>query len=329
MGALGSLELYWAMVMDTSASVCADPAACRLDQCLAAATARLEDSGLCFGHGTACAADEAWWLVSHVLDLDPRLEPPLERRLSEGERARVEALLEQRVSTRRPLAYLLGHAWFAGHRFRVDESVLVPRSPLAELIEERFEPWVEPRHIQRVLELGTGSGCIAVACAMALPWARVDATDICPRALALARTNAAGHGVAERVRLVESDLYQQVQGEVYDLIVTNPPYVPMTQRASLPAEYRAEPGIGLFSGADGLDHAAQILAGALAHLSAAGVLVLEVGPGSDELQRQLPEVPFTWLEFRRGGEGVLLAEAGLLREHRGTIAAWLQERRRG
>jgi len=315
--------------MNTSASLCTDPVACRLDQCLAAATARLEASRLCFGHGTACAADEAWWLLSHVLDLDPGRAPPVERKLSGGERARVEALLEQRVTTRRPLAYLLGHAWFAGHRFRVDESVLVPRSPLAELIEERFEPWVQPRDVRRVLELGTGSGCIAVACALALPWARVDAVDICSRALALARANAAEHGVSARVRLVASDLYAQVRGEVYDLIVTNPPYVPMTHRASLPAEYRAEPGLGLFSGADGLDHAARILAGAEAHLTESGMLVLEVGQGADELQRQLPEVPFTWLELQHGGEGVLLAEAGLLREHRATLAAWLQERSGG
>ena len=266
-------------------------------------------AGLCFGHGTDNAGDEACWLVLHAAGL------PLDGSFDDWGRAvdpltgrRIEALARERCATRKPLAYLTGTAFFAGLEFEVDESVLVPRSPIAELIADGFRPWVDPERVRRVLDLCTGSGCIAVATAVALPAARVTASDISPAALKLAARNAARHGVADRVECVRSDLFEALAGRVYDLVVTNPPYVPAARVAELPEEFRHEPGLGLASGGDGLDAALRILLDAPRHLGEDGVLVCEVGESDERLAECLPRVPFTWLEFEHGGSGVFVLD---------------------
>jgi ribosomal protein L3 glutamine methyltransferase len=213
-------------------------------------------------------------------------------------------LLERRIEERRPLAYLLGEAWFYGLRFRVDESVLVPRSPLAELIAAGFRPWLKTETIGSALDLCTGSGCIAVAMACHLPGVPIDAADISAAALAVARRNVALHGMDDRVRLVRSDLFKSLHGRRYDLIVSNPPYVPETQLPDLPAEYRREPVLALAAGQDGLALVLRILAAAPAHLADDGMLICEVGESAGRLQRRLPFAEFTWLEFEHGGGGV-------------------------
>lgn len=275
-------------------------------------------AGVAFGHGTDNAWDEARWLVLGALHL-PFDSPDwvLEARLGAAERAHLAALLARRVGERMPVAYLLGEAWFAGLRFRVDPSVLIPRSPLAELIATRCEPWidaqVEPR---RILDLCCGGGCIGIAAALAWPGAEVVLGDISPAALALARENVALHGVAERVRVVESDLFAALGDEVFDLILTNPPYVDAADMDALPAEFRHEPRLGLAAGADGLDIARRILAEAADHLEPEGLLVLEVGNSADALERAFPQLPFLWPDFEHGGHGIALIHAREIREHR-------------
>ena len=213
-----------------------------------------------------------------------------------------------------PAPYLTGRAWFAGLELRCDARALVPRSPIAEWIERGFEPWLEPDSVGRVLEIGTGGGAIAIACALAFPNATVDAVDISDAALELARENCVAHGVGGRVRLVHSDVYAGAHGR-YDLVVSNPPYVDAGTMASLDPEYRHEPGIGLEAGVDGLDCVHRILAGAGAHLHEDGVLVCEVGASRGALERSCPDVPFTWLELERGGEGVFLLTGDQLAAH--------------
>jgi ribosomal protein L3 glutamine methyltransferase len=274
-------------------------------ECVRACEAALLASSVHFGHGTDNARDEAAWLVLHVAG-----EPcdgsftNWERPLSAGEGARVDAILQRRIRERKPLAYLLGEAYFCGLRFRVSAAVLVPRSPIAELIPVGFSPWVPHGRPGRVLDLCTGSGCIAVAIAHHVPAARVEAADISRAALALAAQNVADHGLEARVELIESDLFEQLAGREYDLIVSNPPYVSAAEMARLPAEYRAEPAAGLTAGEDGLDLVLRILRESPRHLVAGGVLICEVGESAERLQSLLPEVPFTWLEFEHGGDGV-------------------------
>jgi len=207
-----------------------------------------------------------------------------------------------------PLAYLLGSAWFAGLEFEVTRDVLIPRSPLAETVERRFAPWCRLDDGDRILEIGTGSGCIAIAAAVYHTGLRVDATDIDPGALALARRNAHRHAVADRVRFVEADLFPSDERR-YSVIIANPPYVPTRDVAALPAEYRHEPAAALDGGTDGLDVVRRILAGAKARLAAGGVLIVEVGQSADALVAAYPRVPWTWLTFERGGEGVFLLTA--------------------
>lgn len=268
---------------------------------------RFNDAGLYYGHGTDNAQDEAWYLVCGALklpfDLDGRL---LDGRLTEAERQRLEQLVERRISERVPVAYLVGEAWFAGLPFNVDERVLVPRSPLAELIDVGFQPWlgdVEPEHI---LDLCTGSGCIGIACAFAFPEARLVLSDVSADALAVARSNIERHRLSDRVTALQSDVFAGLEAQRFDLIVSNPPYVDAEDLAGMPAEYQAEPALGLGSGDDGLDITRRILQQAAGHLNEGGLLVVEVGNSGRALDEAFPELPLTWVEFERGGQGVFV-----------------------
>ena len=269
--------------------------------------------GLAFAHGTDNAEDEAAALVLHTLGIGyDQPDSVLDQPLSDAQCASVQALLEARVSTRKPAAYLVNEAWFAGLSFYVDERVLVPRSPIAELIEAGFYPWIDPQRVNRVLDLCTGSGCIAVAAALAFPDADIDAADISGDALDVARINIQRHGVESRVNPVQSDVFSGLAGGVYDVIVSNPPYVPVQEMKLLSAEFRHEPELGLAAGFDGMDVVVRILQDAARHLADAGILVVEVGHYRDILSALLPEVPFMWLDFEYGGEGVFLLDAGQL-----------------
>src|SRR5215831_6694311 len=230
----------------------------------------------------------------------------LRRRATGAQEMLVERLLEQRIVGRVPLAYLTHEAWFAGLRFYVDERVLIPRSPFAELIERRFEPWIDARRVTRALDIGTGSGCIALAMAKALPRARVDAVDIDAGALQVAEINCRRLRLTRRVRLVQSDHFAALSGESYDIIASNPPYVGHREMRGLPREYRHEPALALESGREGLDSVAVILEHAARHLRPHGVLVVEVGNTERALMRAYPRLPFTWLDFERGGGGIFL-----------------------
>lgn len=272
---------------------------------------RFNAAGLFFGHGTDNAIDEAAHLVLMGLHLEPGLSARFFNcRLTPGERVTVCELIERRIAERIPAAYLTGRCWFAGLEFSVNADVLVPRSPIAELVEAGFDPWIDGERIARVLDLCAGSGCIGIAAAHYLPDADVDLVDISPAALDVARRNVARYGIAERVRVLESDLFASLTGSQYDVIVANPPYVSRLEFENLPPEYRKEPPLGLLGGEDGLDLAIRILSDAARYLTAGGILIVEVGNSAPVLQQRLPEVPFTWLEFERGGEGVFL----LLRE---------------
>lgn len=280
---------------------------------VARAESALSEAGVFFGHGTDNAWDEAAWLVARACGLPPTLEPAdWERTLDAASAARAAAWLSERIERRVPLAYVIGEAWFCGLPFEVDESVLVPRSPIAELIDSGFEPWVVSGRVHRILDLGTGSGCLAVAMAKVFPEASVDAVDRSTAALELVRRNAERHDVSERVRPVASYGFGALAGSRYDLIVSNPPYVPERRATELPEEYRAEPGMALYSGRDGLDLPLQWLAEAPDYLASHGVLVMEVGEAQGALAASLPEAPLTWLEFEHGGEGVLLVEGAAL-----------------
>ena len=274
---------------------------------LAWATARLARARLSFGHGTDNPRDEAAQLLFHAAGWAHRQAPTAaRRRLAPAARAALAQLVARRIRERIPAAYLTGVSWFAGHEIRVDRRVLVPRSPLAELIEQRFRPFVEPRRVLRILDIGTGSGCIAIACAHAFARARVDAGDISADALAVAALNVRRHRLTRRVRVVRADIYAGLGRHRYDIIVSNPPYVPRPVLARLPPEYRHEPAIGLAAGADGLAAVRAILDGAAARLRPRGVLVVEVGDTAAAVERVWPQVPWLWLEFERGGGGVFL-----------------------
>ena len=268
---------------------------------------RLKRARVFFGHGTDNARDEAAALVMHAMNLAHDAPPrAFERRATAAQLAAIEALVKKRIETRVPLAYLTHEAWFAGLRFYVDERVLIPRSPFAELIERRFAPWIEPARVKRVLDLGTGSGCIALAAAKAFPRARVDAVDIDAGALEVAGINRRRLRLTRRVRLIESDHFEALSGESYDIIASNPPYVGSREMRGLPREYGHEPRLALASGRDGLDSVRVILEQAASHLRPRGLLVVEVGNTERALMRAFPRVPFTWLDFERGGGGVFL-----------------------
>jgi ribosomal protein L3 glutamine methyltransferase len=268
---------------------------------------RLRRAGVFFGHGTDNAWDDAAALVLHALHLPHSGEPALyTRRVGGGDIGRVEELLTRRIEERIPAVYLTGETWFAGLPFHVDPRVLIPRSPIAELIERRFAPWIDPRRVRRILDVGTGSGCIAIACAKALPRAHVDAVDIAPEALEVAAINVRRHRLGRRVRLVRSDHFRALAGERYDIIVANPPYVGRREMSGLPPEYRHEPPIALAAGRDGLDSVGVILREARAHLLPKGLLIVEVGNTEAAVRRAFRRLPFIWLEFERGGGGVFL-----------------------
>ena len=299
-------------------------ATCTLRDFILWAEQRFVQTRLYFGHGTDNARDEAAWLASSALAIPfTELDAHAGRRLTTSEFKTVSELAEARISTRKPLAYLLHEAWFAGLKFYVDERVLVPRSLIGDFIHEQFQPWVNAAHVQRILDLCTGSGCIAIAVALAFPQAQVDAADISNDALDVARINIRQHALAERVHPVASDLFQGLGGRRYDLIVTNPPYVDSADMAKLPQEYQHEPTLALTSGLQGLDDILRILAQASTYLNPNGVLIAEVGNSCLPLQQKFPDVPFMWLTSASGDESVFLLTSAQLNGHAARFAAAL------
>ncbi|TAL72369.1 MAG: 50S ribosomal protein L3 N(5)-glutamine methyltransferase [Rhodanobacter sp.] len=283
---------------------------------------RFAEAGLTFGHSHDNPIDEATHLVLASLHLPPDLPPAYGAgKLVSSEREKVLKLIERRVTERLPVAYLVGETWFAGLKFKSDPRALVPRSPIAELIESGFTPWLDERHVEHALDLCTGSGCIGIAMAEYNPDWHVDLVDVSDDALALARENVALQGVGERVEVLKSDLFAAVRGRRYDLIVSNPPYVTDAEYAALPGEYAHEPKLGLTSGADGLDICLRILDEAADLLADDGLLVVEVGESERALAALLPEVPFVWVEFKVGQMGVFVLEKRDLVAHHAAIHA--------
>ncbi|GAA0839617.1 50S ribosomal protein L3 N(5)-glutamine methyltransferase [Marinobacter szutsaonensis] len=277
------------------------------------ASTQFAASPLFFGHGTDNVWDEAVQLVMRSLNLPLENNTLfLDARLTRDERAMILDRIERRVNDRVPLAYLLGEAWFMGMPFHVDERVLVPRSPIGELLENGLQPWLGDTEVARILDLCTGSGCIGIGAAMVFEDAEVDLSDISGDALAVAESNIDLHDVRNRVRTVKSDVFENITGR-YDVILSNPPYVDAEDLADMPDEYRHEPELGLAAGADGLDIAHRILAKAADHLTEEGLLIVEVGNSWVALDQAYPDLPFTWLEFENGGDGVFLLRAEDLR----------------
>jgi len=272
------------------------------------AVSRFNEAQLFFGHGSDNAWDEAAYLLLHALHLPlDRLEPFLDARLTSDERAAALRLLERRISERLPAAYLTNEAWLGEHRFYVDERVIVPRSFIAELLQEQLEPWIDdPWDVSIVLDLCTGSGCLAILAALAFPEAKVDAVDISPEALAVAKRNVGDYALESRVRLVQSDLFAALEERRYDVIISNPPYVNAESMATLPPEYRREPALALASGKDGLDLVRLMLNDVRERLNPGGLLVVEIGHNRDELEAAFPNTPFTWLDTAAGDQYVFL-----------------------
>jgi ribosomal protein L3 glutamine methyltransferase len=276
--------------------------------------ARLDSADLCYGHGTDNPVDEAFYLIYGLLGIDFADEQAAQRELKPAQEAMLEAALQRRIIERVPTAYLVGRAWFAGHEFYCDERALVPRSPLAELIGGQFEPLLhEPA--SKVLDLCTGGGSIGIATALLWPDCEVDLLDISADALDLAKKNIALHGLGSRVRAIESNLFDAIDSR-YDLIVANPPYVSVQEYDDLPAEFASEPSLGLISVDAGLQIPLKILRDSVDHLSAEGLLVMEVGYSHPQLSERLGQVPLLWLEFEQGGEGVLALTARQLQQYR-------------
>jgi ribosomal protein L3 glutamine methyltransferase len=276
-------------------------------------------AGLTFGHSFDNALDESTQLVLHALHLQHDIGPAYgQAKLTAEEKRAVLELFHRRINEHVPACYLTGEAWFAGLSFKSDARALVPRSPIAELIESGFEPWLGGRPVERALDLCTGSGCIAIAMAHYNPDWQVDGVDISEAALSLAGENKA-RLFAENCSLIHSDMFTGLTGKVYDLIVTNPPYVTNDETDALPQEYSHEPDLGLRAGDDGLDFALKILRDAPAHLSEHGLLVCEVGESERHLLKLLPEVPFAWVEFKVGQMGIFVIDRNDILAHHGKI----------
>lgn len=272
------------------------------------AVSRFTQAKLFFGHGSSDAYDEAAYLILHTLHLPlDRLEPFLDARLTDSERAEVLNIIHRRVEHRIPAAYLTHQALLGEFSFYVDERVIVPRSFIAELLLEQLSPWIaEPEKIGNILDLCTGSGCLAILAAHAFPYASVDAVDLSPAALAVAERNVADYELQDRVNLIESDLFTKLDDKKYDLIISNPPYVDAGSVAALPQEYLHEPKLALGSGHDGLDATRIILEHAAQHLTENGVLIVEIGHNRDVLEAAYPDLPFTWLDVSAGDEFVFM-----------------------
>ena len=272
--------------------------------------------GAYFGHGTDNAWDEALALILPSLYLSMEIPPHLlDARVTEVEREKLYGVIEQRTQQRIPSAYITREAWFAGLPFYVDERVLIPRSPLAEVIHEGFAPWIAPEDVTKVLDLCTGSGSLAITTALMLPEVVVDAVDIDAGALAVAAINVAKHEVTDQVHLLESDIFAQVEG-LYDVIISNPPYVGEAEYKALPEEYQHEPALALTTPDNGLAVVTQIIAQAADYLAPHGILLVEVGNSEAEVCARYPDLPLTWLDFAEGGSGVFLLTAEELRQHR-------------
>jgi ribosomal protein L3 glutamine methyltransferase len=288
---------------------------CTVRDVLRYAVTCFNEAKLFFGHGTDNAFDEAAYLILHTLKLPlDKLEPFLDAKLLREEIAALLLIIERRVTERVPAAYITNEAWLGGYRFYVDQRTIVPRSFIAELIPEQFAPWVaEPENVTSILELCTGSGCLPVMLADAFPNAHIDAVDISPDALAVARRNVDDYRLQDRITLIESDLYDGLPPKKYDLIITNPPYVNETSMARLPEEYLREPRLALAGGGDGMDLVRRIVAGARERLADDGVLMVEVGNERQHAEAAFPEHELTWLSTSAGDDMVFLLTADQLK----------------
>lgn len=279
-----------------------------LHQLIEIVSNRLKEGEVHCGHGTDNIRDESIALIFQVLQLpfDDQFEKRLQNLLTTDQIDRVTRVLEKRIKERKPLPYLVHEAYFAGLPFYVDERVIIPRSPIAELIEQAFEPWVDSNRVHAILDLCTGSGCIAVACAKVFPNAQIDAVDVSLEALEVAKINVERHGVSNRVTLIQSDLFEKLKSKKYDIIVSNPPYVSQEEWQILPPEYKYEPQLALVAEDFGLAFITRILQSASIHLTDHGILIVEVGDNQKALERKFLNIPFLWLAFERGGGEVFL-----------------------
>lgn len=268
---------------------------------------KFDQANLHYGHGTLDALDEAAWLVGSALGINPdELDNSIERTLNQGERRLLDQLVTERIETRKPVAYLLNEAWFAGHRFYIDERAVIPRSLIGEYIQEQFQPWIDKSSVHSILDLCTGSGCIAIATALEFPHASIDAADISADALTVAKRNVTDYVLEDRVNLIQSDIFDALKDRRYDLIISNPPYVPQTSMELLPAEYNHEPTLALKADDNGLAIITNILKNAANHLNEDGFLIVEAGESRNAVDVNFPDIPFTWLAHESGEEAVFL-----------------------
>ncbi len=271
---------------------------------------------LFYGHGTDNSLDEAFYLVMVAAGLEFDCgDEKLDQMINQKQLLEIESLINKRINQRIPVAYLVNKAWFAGREFYVDERVLIPRSPFAELITSQFMPWLAFSNVNSILDIGTGSACIPVACAYEFPHAKIDAVDIDEGAIAVAKINIEKHGFMDRINLYKSNLFEQLGGKKYDLIISNPPYVGHDEMQTLPIEYSHEPGHALEANEKGLELVGHILKQASDHLNEGGVIAVEVGNSMEALIERYPELPFIWLEFENGGDGVFLLNKSDLEGH--------------